>query len=63
MSAVAPEARENSMMGSVVDAWTSATMSGEGAMDVIIQEAPTDWMRLPKFETRLAVQIIAKTRE
>ena len=50
-------------MGSVVDAWTSATMSGEGAMDVIIQEAPTDWMRLPKFETRLAVQIIAKTRE
>jgi hypothetical protein len=51
------------MMGKVVEAWTRATMSADGAMDVIIQEAPTAWMRLPKFETRLALQIIAKMRE
>jgi hypothetical protein len=51
------------MMGNVVEAWTSATMSAEGAIDVIIQEAPTAWMRLPKFEIRLAVQISAKMRE
>jgi hypothetical protein len=51
------------MMGKVVEAWTSATMSAEGAIDVIIQEAPTAWMRLPKFEIRLAVQISAKMRE
>jgi hypothetical protein len=51
------------MMGKVVEAWTRATMSAEGAIDVIIQEAPTAWMRLPKFETRLALQIIAKMRE
>jgi hypothetical protein len=38
-------------------------MSAEGAIEVIIHDAPTAWMRLPKFETRLAVQIIAKTRE
>jgi hypothetical protein len=60
---VAPETSENSMMGNVVEACTSATMSGEGAIDVISHEAPTDWMRLPKLETRLAVQIIAKMRE
>jgi hypothetical protein len=51
------------MMGKVVEAWTRATMSGDGAMDVIIHEAPTAWMRLPKFEIRLALQIIAKMRE
>ena len=38
-------------------------MSADGAMDVIIHEAPTAWIRLPKFEIRLAVQIIAKMRE
>ncbi len=50
-------------MGKVVEACTSATMSGEGAIDVISHEAPTVWMRLPKFETRLAVQISENMRE
>src|SRR5262245_2020855 len=31
-------------------------MSGELAIDVINQAAPTDWIRLPKFETTLAIQ-------
>jgi hypothetical protein len=51
------------MMGKVVEAWTRATMSAEGAIDVIIHEAPTAWIRVPKFEIRLALQIIAKMRE
>jgi hypothetical protein len=37
-------------------------MSAEGAIEVISQEAPTPWMRLPKFETRLAVQMARKMR-
>jgi hypothetical protein len=63
MSAVAPDGSDSSMMGRVVDAWTNATMSAEGAIDVISHDAPTPWMRLPKFEIRLAVQMAAKTRE
>ena len=42
------------MTGSVVEACTSATMSGESAIEVIIQEAPTIWTRPPKLEARLA---------
>jgi hypothetical protein len=38
-------------------------MSADGAIDVIIHDAPTAWIRVPKLETRLAVQIMAKTRE
>src|SRR3981081_2181289 len=63
MSAVAPDGSDSSRVGKVVEACTRATMSAEGAIDVIIQEAPTAWMRLPKFEIRLALQIIAKMRE
>ena len=45
------------MIGSVVEACTSATMSSEAEIAVIIQAAPTDWIRPPKLETRLAIQI------
>ncbi len=38
-------------------------MSADGAIEVISQEAPTAWMRLPKFETRLADQILRNVRE
>src|SRR3954468_22587375 len=37
-------------------------MSAEGAIEVISHEAPTPWIRLPKFETRLAVQMARKMR-
>src|SRR4051794_36482998 len=37
-------------------------MSAEGAIEVINHEAPTPWIRLPKFETRLAVQVARKMR-
>jgi hypothetical protein len=49
------------MMGSVVDAWTRATMSAESAIEVIIHEAPTDWMRPPKFDAKLANHTARKT--
>ena len=61
LSAIAPATSENSMMGSAVEACTSATMSGDGAIESIIQDAPTDWIRLPKFESRLAIQTPRKT--
>ena len=48
-------------IGSEVEACTSATMSGDGAIESIIQEALTDWMRLPKLDNRLAIQMLRKT--
>src|SRR5579859_4103178 len=63
MSATAPDASDSSMIGAEVDACTNATMSAVGAMEVISHEAPTAWIRPPKFEIRLALQIIAKMRE
>ena len=60
-SAIAPATRERSMIRRDVEVWTRATMSGDGAIWSIIQDAPTDWMSLPKFESRLAVQTPRKT--
>ena len=57
---MAPDASENSITGSVVEAWTSATISAEGEIEAIIQEAPTAWIRPPKFEARLANQTARK---
>ena len=61
LSAIAPATSESSMMGSETEACTSATMSGDGAIESIIHEAPTDWIRLPKFDSRLAIQMSRKT--
>jgi hypothetical protein len=38
-------------------------MSAEGASEVISHVAPTFWIRLPKFDTRLAIQMARKMRE
>ncbi len=62
-SAAAPAGSENSMMGRTVDTWTRATMSAEGASDVISQVAPTFCTRLPKFDRRLAIHMARKMRE
>ena len=48
------------MIGSVVEACTSATMLAEVVIVVIIQAAPTAWTSPPKFEARLASQIARK---
>ena len=58
LSAIAPAASENSMIGSVVEACTSATMSADEEIEAIIQAAPTAWISPPKFEARLASQIV-----
>jgi hypothetical protein len=44
----------------VVDACTSATRVGEAASDTIIQDAPTDWIRPPKFDARLDIHTMRK---
>src|SRR5215510_1333971 len=62
MSAIAPAQIENSRIGSEEAACTSAIMSADGASNVIAQAAPTDWNQVPKFETRLAVQMARKKR-
>jgi hypothetical protein len=48
------------MIGRALEACTSATMSCELAIAVIIQAAPTAWIRPPKFDAMLANQIIRK---
>src|SRR3546814_9488055 len=48
------------MIGSVVEDCTRATSCGESTSDAIIQDAPTDWMRPPKFEAMLAIQTARK---
>ena len=45
------------MIGSEVEACTSATMSTESEIEVISQAAPTPWISTPKLEARLAIQI------
>ena len=60
LSATAPAASEKTMIGSVVEACTSATMLAEVVIVVIIQAAPTACTSPPKFETRLASQIARK---
>src|SRR5690606_7869910 len=59
----APAISDSSRMGRAVEVCTSATMSGDGAIDVISHDAPTAWIRLPKFDTRLAIQIARKIRD
>ena len=44
----------------MVEAWTSATIFADEVIEVIIQAAPTDWMRPPKLDTRLAAQMARK---
>jgi hypothetical protein len=60
LSAKAPAASAKSMIGSEVDACTSATMFAELDMEAIIQAAPTAWISAPKFEARLASQMARK---
>jgi hypothetical protein len=56
LSAIAPANNDSNMIGNVTDVCTSATMCAESAIDVIIQEAPTDWIKPPRLEIVLAIQ-------
>lgn len=57
LSAIAPATTENSMTGNAAEACTRATMPADVEMLVISHAAPTVWIRAPKFEARLAIQI------
>ena len=59
VSASAPAGNDSSMMGRVTEACTSATIPAD-PIEVIIQDAPTDWIRPPKFDARLAIQTARK---
>src|SRR4051794_10110219 len=61
LSATAPAASEKIMTGSVVEACTRATRSADPVIEVISQAAPTDWMRLPRFDAKLASHTARKT--
>ena len=56
LSAKTPAASEKTMIGRVIDVWTSATMLSEAESEVIIQAAPTDCTRPPKFDASVAIQ-------
>ena len=56
LSAIAPATSDNSMIGSVADACTKATMSADCAIWIIIHEAPTDWISAPRLDSALAAQ-------
>jgi hypothetical protein len=60
VSASAPAASASIITGSVVDAWTRLTMTGESAIDIIIHAAPTDWTIPPNCDHRLASQTLRK---
>jgi hypothetical protein len=47
--------------GRLAAAFTSATHSGDGASDVISQEAATSCTQVPMLESTLAIQIVRKT--
>src|SRR3546814_20165041 len=52
--ASAPAGSDSSLIGSVTDAWTSATSSAL-PLEVIIHEAPTAWSRPPPLDDRRRV--------
>ena len=54
---MAPEIKEKTITGKVVEACTSATRLAESDSEVIIQPAPTAWIMPPKLERILAIQI------
>src|SRR5207244_11195523 len=60
-SASAPARSASRKTGRVVAAWTSATMLGEGAREVISHAAPTFCIQVPTLEATEAIQRARKT--
>ena len=61
MSAMAPAGIEISMIGSINEVWTSATLSADDVICVMAQAAPTPWIRSPRLDNRLASQMRRNT--
>ena len=62
VSAKAPATSDRKKNGSAPAVWTSATMTGEGAIVAISHDAPTVWIMLPNDETSEAHQNSEKAR-
>ena len=56
-SASTPPKSVKNSGGSEVAAWTQATKSTVGAIEVMAQAAATDWIQTPKFENSVAIQM------
>ena len=56
-SASTPPTSVKTSGGSAVAAWTQATKSTVGAIEVISQAAATDWIQTPKLESSVAIQM------
>jgi hypothetical protein len=54
ISASAPAGIDRKNIGSTVEAWTSATMSGLGSRVTISQPAPTSCIHVPRLDTSVA---------
>ena len=54
MSASAPAGIDSSIIGAVCAVATSATILAEWVISVMAQAAPTPWISIPKFDSRLA---------
>src|SRR5271165_4857413 len=61
MSAIAPAGVDTRATGSINDVWTSATISVDEEICVIVQAAPTPRTKMPRFDNRLAVQMRRNT--
>ena len=61
MSAIAPAGVDTRATGSISDVWTSATRLVEEEICVIVQAAPTPRTKMPRLDSRLAVQIRRNT--
>ncbi len=62
LSVRAPAGMANRNSGRLVATWTSETMSGEGLSSVISQPQADEYIQVPMFDTRVAVQITANAR-
>ena len=61
MSAIAPAGVDATATGSINDVWTSATISVDEEICVIVLAAPTPRTKMPRFDNRLAVQMRRNT--
>ena len=55
ISANAPAGRARRNIGRVPAVWTSETIKGEGAREVMSQPAPTSWIQVPILEKIVAI--------
>ncbi|MNI51304.1 hypothetical protein D3C73_1060230 [compost metagenome] len=61
ISEMAPAGRAMSIMGAIRAVWTSATIMASSVNRLMLQAAPTPWIRMPKLDKRLADQILRNT--